>query len=167
MSTPKLNYKRGALYALAGPAVGIITWAVLWEFGFIASLATFLLAWLTIKMFRKGAGGIDRKALKIIVPYIVVGVVLSILAGIADDALYVAQHDMEEARGMTIAQLLSSIDFWSFFGGSLTDIGLWKSYATDLFISVALAGFGAYGTIKDVLVEGHDEQSQVAQEQKS
>jgi hypothetical protein len=150
----KLNYSRGALFAVGGPVVGIALWVLLWQAGFIASLATFALAWLTVWLYKKGAGGIDRTGLYVILPYILVGFALSILAGMVSDLLSAAIQDSEVARAMGRWELLNTDGFWQYVRDNLSYGPFWKEYTTDILISVALGGLGVYGTIKDVLMHG-------------
>jgi hypothetical protein len=149
-----LQYGRGALFALGGPVVGIILWVILWHAGFIASIATFALAWLTVWLYKQGAGGIDRKSLYVILPYIAVGFLLSIVAGMVYDLLRIAFEESADARDMGTWGLLTDSSFWSYIWGNLTYGVFLKEYTTDILISLALGGLGVYGTVRDVLAHG-------------
>lgn len=152
----KLNYHKGAFFALGGPAVGIILWVIIWQLGFIASTVAFVMAWLTIWLYKKGAGGVDKKSLEIIIPYIVIGLVLAFIAVFSLDSAYYAQNEVDGLKGQAIGSILTSASFWSFNFNSLLspyDVG---QYAIEIIISVAFGIFGTYGTIKAVR-EGSDE----------
>jgi hypothetical protein len=149
----KLNYRKGALLALGGPIVGIILWVVIWQFGFIASTVAFVMAWLTIWLYKKGAGGVDKKSLEVIIPYIVIGLVLAFIAVFSLDSAYYAQGEVDGLKGQDIWQILTSASFWSFNLTSLLspyDVG---QYAVDIIISAAFGVFGTYSTIKSVREE--------------
>lgn len=148
----KLNYTRGALWALPGVLAGVALWVGIWETGFIASLATFVMAWLTLRLYQKGAGGIDKKSLYVVLPYIVGGIVLSVLAGIVADGLHYALSEIDAFKAAGAFTTLTSADFWDFIFTNLTSATLWQSYAWDIVWAVVLGGFGVYGTVKDLLL---------------
>ncbi|HUS25898.1 MAG TPA: hypothetical protein VMY99_00945 [Nevskiaceae bacterium] len=152
----KPNYMRGALFALGGPVAGIAVWVALWEMGFIASIATFLMAWLTIWLYRKGAGTIDRRSLYVILPYIFVGIALSILAGMIDDSLHYVTDEVNKMRHISMLEILFKSAFWSFTFDNLLHNGeLWAGYTKDILISLGLGALGAYSTVRDVLEHGN------------
>jgi len=149
----KINYKRGALFALGGPLVGIIAWVIVWQVGFIASIVAFLMAWLTIKLFRLGAGGIDRKSLNIVLPYIVAGLLLAILASMADDAAHFVMKQNELAGFSDFWFVITKPDFWDFWFYNLTHNSLvWKDFIGSILASLALAALGTYSTIKSLFI---------------
>ncbi len=154
-TTAQPNYFRGALFALGGIAVGLISWILLWEMNFIAAISTFAMAWTIVYLYRLGAGSIDKKSLYIILSYIGVGVVLSILAGIIDDGMHFVMEEEGVLQGASTWIVLTSMDFWNFMMQNIFTNGeLWSGYATTILMSVGLAGLGVYGTIKDVLAQG-------------
>jgi hypothetical protein len=151
----KTNHLRGALFAIGGPVVGIAAWVVLWQLGFIASIATFVMAWLTVWLYRKGAGDIDRRALYVILPYIFVGIVLSILSGIVDDCLHYVAANLDAAKNPGMLKLLFNHNFWAYMFDNLLHNGkLWSGYATDILFALGLGGLGVYRTIMDVVAHG-------------
>lgn len=149
---PELNYTQGALFAIGGPIVGIAAWILLWKAGFIASIATYAMAWLTLWLYRKGAGGMDRKALKVVVAYIVLGLVLSILSGMVYDVLEYLLTTDKAAHAAGAWTVITSSSFWSILSDNmLHNADFWKGYTTDILIALALGGLGVYGTVKELL----------------
>ncbi len=152
-STVKPNYLKGALFSLGGPVVGTILWVIVWEMGFIASLVSFVMAWLTVWLYKKGAGSLDRKALYIILPVILFGVVLSLFASFVADAVNFLMSDT--LKGVGAMTILKSSEFWAYIKDNLFhNADLLGSYKGDVFFSVVLAALGAYGTVKEVLLQG-------------
>lgn len=144
------NIFRGVLFSLLAVVAGVVAWVVLWRFGFIASLVAFLIAWLAVKLYTYGAGRISRKTAPIVVGVIILGVVLSFLAGIASD---VAQGYAEGAEIGEMEALLSG-DFWSlYFSDILFNGEVWAAYAVDLAISLVFAALGVYGTIRALFTD--------------
>ena len=157
-----LNYQRGAFFALLGPVVGIAAWILLWESNIIASASAFLLAWLTIKLYKKGAGGNDAKSLYIILPYIAIGALAAFLGGILADGLRVITANVE---GITKNwfELLATSDFWDFMWANASTAEFWQGYGTDILISVAFIAVGTYGTIAEAVTQTRPAQTQEQQ----
>ncbi len=150
---PKLNYVKGALYAIGGPIVGIVLWIIIWEMGFIASIATFAMAWLTVWLYKKGAGGIDRPSLYIILFYIVIGIVLSILSGMAADMLDYLVAEADEVQGMSKWDILQTEGYWAMLWDNLAhNSALWKEYTSSIIFAVGLGALGVFGTVRDVIL---------------
>jgi hypothetical protein len=142
------NRLRGAMFALLAPLVGSVLWVILWRWGFIASLVAYLITFLTIKLYIKGAGTLSRKSLPIVLGIAVGGVALAFVCGVASDAL--AFYAEQAHVGQWAA--LSYADFWSFLQSNLIRGEIWSSYTNDLLIAVAFAALGMYGTVKELLL---------------
>lgn len=151
----KLRYGRGALFALGGPIIGIILWLVVWQLEFIASIVAFAMAWLTVWLYRKGAGGIDKQSLKVIIPYVVVGVIAAFYATFTADTLAYLQSN--EAKGTSTLDLLTTADFWRFNHDNLTDSSVLGQYTGDIIFTFLLGGLGIFSTLKDTFKEAKSE----------
>lgn len=149
----RLNYLKGALFALGGPIAGIILWVGLWWFGFIASVTAFVMAWLTVWLFRKGAGDVDRKSLDIIIPYIIVGLLLAFFTSFSLDSAYYAQQEVEGLKGLSIGHILTTAQFWSFNLNSFLSPYDLAPYTLDIIISVGFSILGVYPTIKPLTIK--------------
>lgn len=149
MATAKnaLNPARGKLFTLVVPMAAVALWVLLWQFGFIASVVAWLIAAATVKLYRQGAGGVQRTDAGWIVGMIVFSLVLAILSGMASDAL---AYYISESGG-TVASNLLAWDFWDFFLANLMTAELWSSYAVDIAIAVAFCALGAYTDVRQLL----------------
>src|SRR4051812_5477601 len=97
---------RGRLFTLPVPVLGAILWAIIWHFGFIASAVAWVIAAATIRLYRKGAGGITRSDVPWIVGVIIFSIALAFVSGMAGDAIgaYVEQTK----SGGTLSSLTSA-----------------------------------------------------------
>jgi hypothetical protein len=144
------NFKRGILFALAAPIPGIALWVLLWNWGFMASIVAFAIAWLTVKLYTIGARAeVSRKAIPYVIGIAIVGTILAFMGGYVSDGLeyYAAELKVSESSALFTA------DFWDFVSANLTNGELWASYRTDILIAIAFAALGMYGTIKDLFVD--------------
>lgn len=139
--------RKGLLLALLAIPAGIIVWDILWNFGFIASAVAFGISWSAIKLYTLGSGAEpDKTTAKFLLGIVVVAVVLSFVSGMAMDA-QVSYSQTSHASALTA---FTSADFWNFFFTNLGYADLWGQYATDILVSIAFAGLGAYGVIRDL-----------------
>ena len=142
--------RKGLAYALLSIPVGMILWVIIWQMGFIASISSFAIAWLAIYLYRVGArSSVTRKVLPYLIAIIVVGVVLSFIAGMASDAVDF-YNNKNSLSGMGT---IFSGDFWSFFFDNLfNNPDLWASYTSDIIMSVVFAAIGLYGIVRDLFM---------------
>lgn len=147
-----LNYRRGALFALPGPIIGIAAWILLWDMSIIASVSSFLLAWLTVRLFKKGAGGIDVKSLYIILPYIAFGALAAFSGGMVADGLRVFIEHVDSSTPDWFT-LLDSANFWDFMWANASTLEFWQGYGGDILVSVVFIGIGTYGSVRQAIVE--------------
>lgn len=147
MSSPLLNnnkpnYLKGTLFALCGPIIGIVLHIAIYSVGFIASTASFALAWLTVYLYRRGAGSIDKKSVFIIVGIIASGLILSILSLIAADLMLVY---LDKFKDLNIFSVMFSTNYWEVFGDSILHNGeMWNKYLFTIYIAIIFSTLGSY-----------------------
>lgn len=142
--TNQSHITRGLLLASLVIPVGIALWVILWQYGFIASIVAFGIAYAAVWLYKKGAGDTTRTAAPYLIALIVLAVVLAFLGGMVSDAWYVYSQDLEGAQGFF------SAEFIDFFMANITTAELWQGYAFDLLVSVVFAALGASGVIRDL-----------------
>lgn len=148
----KPKYMRGALFSFGGVAAGVALWLIIWEMNFIASLAAYVMALLIIKLFRKGAGDVDRTGVYIILGMIVLGLLLSFYASFTADSLaYLMQHSKDAQDAGTVS-LLTNSNFWSYNNQSLTNSQVLGQYTSSLIFAVVLAVWGVYSDVKTLFL---------------
>lgn len=135
------NVGRGLLFSLGGIVVGVVLTLVVWQFGFIASITSLVLAYVAIWLYAKGAGHPPVKGAMPVVGVIVVGVALSLVAMVAADALAYANQEFPEAS------FAEKFDFVTY---NLLRGEVWQGYATDAFMFLVFAGLGTFGLIRQL-----------------
>ncbi|HEV2403355.1 MAG TPA: hypothetical protein VGS08_04090 [Candidatus Saccharimonadales bacterium] len=145
VATPN-ERRKGLLLSLLAIPAGIVGWDILWRYGFIASIVSWGIAYLALKLYRKGSGSNpDKDAAQFLIGIVTIGVVLSLLSGIIMDAQlwYSGQYHVSTFQAYT------STDFWSTVLNNLTTNGaLWGSYVSSIVISVIFAALGCYRIIR-------------------
>jgi hypothetical protein len=140
--------RKGLSLALLSIPVGIVLWVILWNFGFIASIVSFAIAWLAVYLYKLGAKKeVGRRAAPYLLAIVLVGIILAFLSGVALDALkfYVEGTDLSELDALFTA------DYWSFFFANiLTNGELWSSYAVDIIVSIAFGILGCFSIFRSL-----------------
>lgn len=146
----KSQRRKGLLVAgLAIPA-GIIAWDILWNFGFIASIVSYGIAWAAIKLYTKGSSSApDKEVAKILLGIIILGVTLSFLSGMAMDA----QLSYSDQMHVSAIQAYTRGDFWIFYLTNLSYTDIWSQYVGDILVSLVFATLGSYGIVKDLFIQ--------------
>ncbi len=146
LSTPTPNPTRGKLLALLVIPAGMALWILLWSWGFMSAIVSFVIAYGAVWLFQVGAKTTPTRAdTYYLLVVILIGVIASFLGGMISDAWSVWAAEMGNE-----AKFLSG-DFWSFVGANITNGDLWKSYSTDILIAFVFAILGAGALIKDLL----------------
>jgi len=130
---------RGVLFSLLGVVAGIIVTVILWQFGFVASITSFLMAWLTLWLYIKGAKAAPHKGIPAVIAVILIGAVLCLVGAIVSDA-YVAFS--QQYSGMSVGDLLGA----SF--GVLGDPEVWSAYGINIVIFIVFAALGIFSTLR-------------------
>lgn len=146
---PTERFAAGVALSLLAIVIGIALWILLWSGGFMASFVPFIMAFLAVKFYQKGAGFISHNSSLYLMILIVAGTILAFLAGMAADML---TFYLSEVQPQPTMDALLSSDFWNMFASNIfTNGALWGSYMTDVLIAVAFAGLGIYSVMKDLL----------------
>lgn len=131
-----ISSKGIALASLVVPA-GVTVWVVLWNFGFMASIVSFAIAYGAIWLYKTQTNGeVSKSAAFALLALIILGVVLAFIAGMVADAWLFYSKEFADAS-------LWSAEFWQFCLDNLTSVELWASYGMDLAIAIVFALLGA------------------------
>ncbi|MCB0910526.1 MAG: hypothetical protein KDB60_02795 [Propionibacteriaceae bacterium] len=130
---------RGLSFSLGGIVVGVALTALFWKLDLIASITNFAMAYVCARLYVRGAGTTPRSGLVGLIAVIVGGVVLSVAALIAMDALAQLGTDHPYA---TLA------DKAAFVTGSLLSPEGWQSYTGNLLMGILFASAGTFGVIR-------------------
>jgi hypothetical protein len=137
---------KGILASLGAIVAGVVLWVILWRMGFVASIVSFAIAWLAIKLYGLGAGMVTRSSAKYIVAVSIVGVALSFLAGLVSDGADV----FADGTKLSLWNTFTAGDFWSFIWANFQSAELWKSYTGDIAMAALFAALGMFWTLKDL-----------------
>ena len=136
------NVGRGALLALLTIPVGVALWVLLWGFGFIASLVAALVAFMALRLYVWGSGGLSRVGAVVVVAVTVVTLLLAFFGGIVLDA----------ARGFGEA---SGLGAWGAFVHEAFWPALWEvlpealpEYLPDFAWAAGFGALGSYATLR-------------------
>lgn len=139
---PAERVGRGLLFALLAIPAGIAVWVLLWQWGFIASIAAFGVAWAALLLYQWGSGGtVSRSGFWVVVGVTGATLVLSFLSGMA--------WDMATFLELEVATAFASSEFWALFQLNLTDNPeLWGAYVPDILVSLLLAVLGTFSVFR-------------------
>lgn len=136
------NIRRGALFALATIPLGIVIWVVLWGFGFIASLVAALVAFLALRLYVLGSGGLSRSGAVVVVAITVTTLLLAFFGGIVLDFA----KALGDAAGIGAWDAFIHEQFWPSFWELLPDV--LPEYLPDLAWAIGFGALGSYGTLR-------------------
>jgi hypothetical protein len=154
-STPlaPINYRRGIKFAFGGIAIGLAIWLLIWQIGFIATASMWVMAWLTVDFYERGAGRIDRKSAYIIIALIASGVLLAILSSMVADLASAAMQD-EEIGQHNLLWLLYNGGFWRYVTANIVgNFEFLSSYGSTILWTVVFALAGSYSTVAQVFID--------------
>lgn len=142
VAPPTEGVLRGLVLALLVIPVGATAWVLLWNFGFVASIVSFGIAWGAVRLYRIGSGGaVSRGAFWGIVGIIVVALAVSMLAAIASDLI--------SATGLGMTAALTSDDFWSLYWHNVFGNGrMWAAYLPSILMMIVFGALGCFNTIR-------------------
>lgn len=132
---------RGLLFASAVIPLGVIAWLILWQYGFIASVIAWGIAFGAVWLYNFGSRAeVTRKA----VPYVLAIIVLGVLAAFASGMIYDLWGFYKGDGG---GQGFFSEEFLTGVWSNLTYWEFLSSYTVDFLISIAFAALGASGVV--------------------
>jgi asparagine N-glycosylation enzyme membrane subunit Stt3 len=132
---------RGLLLALLAVPVGVALWLILWQWGFIASIVFFAVAYLAVRLYRIGA----RRTL--VVPAAVWGIVAIIVATLVLSLLAEIWAELLRASGFGLGDALTSARFWAAYGRLISTPSVWTDELPTIVLSLVFAALGSYRTI--------------------
>lgn len=125
---------RGMLFAFAGVIAGIVLAVFLWQMGFVAALTGAVMAYACVWLYGKGAGRTPRKGAIGLLLLILVGVVVSLVAAIASDAVLVARKVFPNDTARQTEAVISY----------LTAPEVWTSNGAAVAMYLIFAALGSY-----------------------
>ena len=144
-SRPVAHEARGVLVALLIVPIGVVAWGILWNFGFIASIVGFVVAFGAMFLYRLGAGGlVTRLGAALITAITLVTLVLAFFGGMVLDGL----KGFSDATGQAQLSLFFSPQFWDGFFEILNQPGVIGSYAGDFGLALLFGVLGCFGVIR-------------------
>ncbi len=132
---------RGLLFALAAIPLGIVIWVVIWELGYVASLASFVIAGAALWLYEKGAGAEpSRKAGVGLVGIFIGGVVLAFLAGmVVDGWMY---YNGKDGQQLGSSVELSTGQKLQYIVEDMQQPKLWEGYSNDILLTLLFTAIG-------------------------
>ena len=142
---PAENVARGTLFALVAVPAGVIVWVVLWNFGFIASIVGFGVAYAAMFLYRFGSGGVLSRTGALRVALVTIGTLLiAFFGGVVSDVLGVWTAETGEG---VLAGLVSP-DFWTAFQQIIALDGVAASYLPDFGLALLFGALGCFGLLR-------------------
>ena len=145
-SAPSENLQRGVVFALLALPVGVITWDILWTFGFVASIVAFGVAYLAVRLYRFGSGGRVTRSGAIAIAVITIGtLIVAYISGYAVQivGLYSTQF------GTSIPESLLAPRFWSIVFASMTT----GSALVQLLLAAAFGALGCFSILRNAFMQ--------------
>lgn len=145
--TPTERAIRGVLLSLLVIPTGATVWVILWNMGFIASLASFAIAWGAVQLYRIGSGSrVTRATFWALLGVIVAAVAIAFFAGLANDLI--------STMHLTWTQAVTGSAFWPVYWDNIfTNPDMWASYAGDIAMTLVFTALGCFGTIRRLAQE--------------
>jgi hypothetical protein len=142
---PTENVVRGALLALLVLPVGVAVWVAVQSFGIVIGIVAFGISFGAYWLYQRGAGGvISRAGAWVVTAIVVVTLVLSIIGGMmADFALGISKQ-----VGVGAWDVFFNSAFLGQFGEHFGE--LFAANLTFYLIAIAIAAYGAYGSLRRV-----------------
>jgi hypothetical protein len=134
---------RGMLFAFGGVIAGIVLAIFLWQMGFVAALTGAVMAYACVWLYGKGAGRSPRKGAIGLLVLILVGVVASLVAAIASDAVLVARkvYPTDTARQTeAVISYITAPEVWTSNGAAVAMYLIFAALGSySIFIGLAKA----------------------------
>jgi hypothetical protein len=147
---PPENVQRGTVLTLAIIPAGIIVWAIIWSFGFIASIVAFGIALGAVFLYRLGSGGrIGRQGAVSVTLITIVTLLLAFFAGIVVDGL----QGFSTATGESWVVLITDPIFWNQLFAILGEDGVLASYAPNFGLALLFGALGCFSVLRGAFRE--------------
>ena len=147
---PPENVQRGTVLSLAIIPAGIIIWAIIWSFGFIASIVAFGVAIGAVFLYRLGSGGrIGRQGAVSVTLITIVTLLLAFFSGIVVDGLI----GFSEATGAPWIALITDPVFWEQLFAILGEDGVLASYAPNFGLALLFGALGCFSVLRGAFRE--------------
>jgi hypothetical protein len=148
---PMENVGRGAALALLAIPVGVIIWSVIANFGFYASIVSFVVAAAAVWLYRRGSGGIiSRSGAWVVLGVVVVTLILS----------FFAEMVIGSVGGFKNFSLIGDPRFWPLFWGDFSEI--FKSDLPSFGLGLLFAALGCFRVLGRAFATAHQTSSTTA-----
>ncbi|WP_051389311.1 hypothetical protein [Arthrobacter sp. 35W] len=138
---PTEDVLRGAIFASIVIPLGVLAWMIIWNFGFVASLVAWVVAFGAARMYGHGAGHPTRRGVWVVLGIVLVTMTLAFVGGM--------WLDMINQFGMSPVQALTDGEMWDVFGTNLIDNPeLWESYSKDILMAALFSALGCFFTLR-------------------
>jgi hypothetical protein len=151
MDAPRENVARGTVFSLVVIPLGVIAWVVLWNFGFIASLVAFGVAFGAMTLYRIGSGGFlgfNGAVRGTIIT--VVTLLLAFFGGVVSDMITA----WTDGTGGSAIESLVTPEFWTTFQMVLAEPGLVSSYLPDFGLALLFGALGCFSVLRSAFRGG-------------
>ena len=132
---------RGLFFALAAVIAGSVIAVVLWDLNVVASISSFVIALGAVYLYVMGAGAAPRKGLLPLILLIVIGVVVSFFAVVADD--------LWRAFPQLVPPGVESR--WTFVSDNVFNPSILRLYGRDAGMFFLFALLGMFGVLRRVM----------------
>jgi len=139
---PRERVGLGLLAALGAALVGVVLTVVVWRMGFVASITSFVIALGATMLYAKAAGTAPRKGLLPLIGIILVGVVASFFAVVANDAWTFFDEENLGATGVSRFDVVTDL----MFNGEVL-----RGYGKDMAMFFVFAVLGIFSTLRRLL----------------
>jgi hypothetical protein len=137
---------RGVAFSLGAIPVGMAAAVLLWKFGFIGSISSFVLAAGAAFLYTKGAGAPPCKG--------VVPLVLVVLIGVAASFFAIVAFDLGDYYGTSDGQSLGYPSGFEFVKANIFNFDVLSTYGSELAMFVLFAALGTFGTLRRISSAG-------------
>lgn len=144
-TVPTENVNRGTVLALLAIPAGIIVYVIVWNFGIVASVVSFGVAYLALFLYQRGSGGTIGRAGAVRVAIItIVTVGLSIFAAIVWDVAVV----YGEAAGISPFAAIADPGFSTFFTYVMAQPDVQGELVKQVLIAIAFGALGCFFVLR-------------------
>lgn len=138
---PREDVLRGAIFASIVIPLGILAWMIVWNFGFVASVVAWVVAFGAARLYGKGAVNPSRRGVWVVLSITLVTMVLAFLGGM--------WLDMVKQFGLNPVDAFYDAGLWQDFGANLTDNpSLWREYTGGIVAALAFSALGCFTTMR-------------------